>query len=342
MSQVNLYALVTTLAALAVAAVVLAGSMAYRGWERRAGRLGRLEDAMIGRQIDDLAAGVIAPEEATRILRDMRYLPGHGGTVPDGTRGAYRPSALHHAMSFPESANGSSRLGYRIFKWLLTLAIFLFLGLMVYAWWTYPTSAAATALLPTGSGLDDRLLAVRELRRDWLQQVKDLGQMFVLTPVLPLIAAVIGYLFGVRRSTPPAPVAVQEAAPETAAEVAASGEGTDAVAPVPAGYPASWDERSAGPPARPGRRPAAKAPAAPASDPVTVLAAAATPTDGGAGSATRSTSRSAAGAGAADAAVAGAAGVAGAGAAGVAGGKPARRLSAGRRMADSAGAPATE
>ncbi|GAA0811046.1 hypothetical protein [Spirilliplanes yamanashiensis] len=283
MSQVNVYALLTTLGAVVVAAAVLAGSMAYRARQRRTGRLGRLEDAVIGRQIEDLAAGSMAPEEATRMLRELRYLPG------TGVAGAYRPtpSPWQYAMSFPESESGASRLGYRLFKWLLILAFFLLVGLMGYAWWTYPTTADATALLPAASGLDARLEAIRELRRDWLQQVKDLGQMFVLTPVVPLIAAVVGYLFGVRRSTPSGQEAQAPSAPAVATEAELNEENPD-------GAVAEWAERNLAKPQS--RRGAARPPAAaPAFDPEAVLAAA--------------------------------------------GGKPARRLSAGRRKADTA-APA--
>ena len=213
MREVNLYALLTTLAAVVIAALVLAGSMAYRARQRRTGRLGRLEDAVIGRQIEDLNARSMAPEEATRMLRELRYLPGSSSSAA-----AHRPSAWQHAMSFPESESGASRLGYRLFKWLLVLAFFLIAGLMGYAWWTYPTTADASALLPASADLAERLDAVRDLRRDWLQQVKDLGQMFVLTPVLPLIAAVVGYLFGVRRSGPPPAAARETVAVDTTAE----------------------------------------------------------------------------------------------------------------------------
>jgi hypothetical protein len=54
--------------------------------------------------------------------------------------------------------------------------------------------------LAGANGQVDKLEAVRRLRGDWLQEVKDLGQLFLLTPVFPLIAAVIGYIFGVRNS----------------------------------------------------------------------------------------------------------------------------------------------
>jgi hypothetical protein len=31
---------------------------------------------------------------------------------------------------------------------------------------------------------------------DWITSIKDLGQIFLLTPVFPLIGTVIGYMFG--------------------------------------------------------------------------------------------------------------------------------------------------
>jgi hypothetical protein len=199
LTRVNIYAVLTTMTALLIAAAVLAGSLAYRARQRRTSRLGRLEDAVIGRQINDLAAGTMEPTEATQLLRELRYLPTPGSRDAQQQQ-RERQSAWNGAFSFPENEGGTSRLGYRIFKWLLFLGFFLLSGLMGYAWWTYPTTNDATQLLPLGATLTDRLNAVQELRRDWLQQVKDLGQVFVLTPVFPLIGTVVGYLFGVRRS----------------------------------------------------------------------------------------------------------------------------------------------
>lgn len=231
MTRVNIYAVLTTLTALLIAAAVLAGSLAYRARQRRTSRLGRLEDAVIGRQIDDLAAGTMAPTEATQLLRELRYLPAPGAKATNSNQ-PVENGAWDGAFSFPDQETGTSRLGYRIFKWLLFLGFFLLIGLMGYAWWTYPTTGDATRLLPLGATLDERLRAVQDLRRDWLQQVKDLGQVFVLTPIFPLLGTVVGYLFGVRRSgrdrTPQAaPVTVgpepeQHPAGDSAATQAAS------------------------------------------------------------------------------------------------------------------------
>jgi hypothetical protein len=36
----------------------------------------------------------------------------------------------------------------------------------------------------------------REARASWLTEVKELGQLFILTPLLPLLGTVLGYIFG--------------------------------------------------------------------------------------------------------------------------------------------------
>ncbi len=234
MTRVNIYAVLTTLTALLIAAAVLAGSLAYRARQRRTSRLGRLEDAVIGRQIDDLAAGTMAPTEATQLLRELRYLPAPGAKATNPNQ-PVENSAWDGAFSFPNQETGTSRLGYRIFKWLLFLGFFLLIGLMGYAWWTYPTTGDATRLLPLGATLDERLRAVQDLRRDWLQQVKDLGQVFVLTPIFPLLGTVVGYLFGVRRSgrdrTPHAvPVTAGPEPEQPAGDLAATLAASEAIA----------------------------------------------------------------------------------------------------------------
>lgn len=90
-------------------------------------------------------------------------------------------------------------LGYRIFKWLLLLVAVLLALLTLYAYLTYPDLKDIQAL----AGRDgDAMNAYSQARSDWLSSVKDLGQIFIITPVLPLIGAVLGYIFGRNEQVP--------------------------------------------------------------------------------------------------------------------------------------------
>ena len=80
-----------------------------------------------------------------------------------------------------------AQLGYRIFKWLLVFAVLLLAVITIYGWLSYPD--AQTTPLENYQALHDA----------WLTRLKDLGQLFLITPVFPLIGAVIGYIFGVRQ-----------------------------------------------------------------------------------------------------------------------------------------------
>jgi hypothetical protein len=120
-------------------------------------------------------------------------------------------------------------VGYKIFFLLLLLVLLLLILLSVYAWASYPKyeevqglvnaanqsavqaakqQPAASAQKPTASTIEvdytvaavNPAAAWEQARSDWLTHLKDLGQLFLLTPVFPLMGAVIGYIFGDRRS----------------------------------------------------------------------------------------------------------------------------------------------
>jgi len=73
----------------------------------------------------------------------------------------------------------TQRLGYKIFLWLLALIATELVLLLMYGVLTYPRSDV----------WDDNKAA-------WFTSIKDLGQLFLLTPLFPLLGAVIGYMFG--------------------------------------------------------------------------------------------------------------------------------------------------
>jgi hypothetical protein len=91
---------------------------------------------------------------------------------------------------------GLPRLGYKVFKWLIVV-VFVMLGLVAFfAWSTHPDpdrylpKAASTLATP------EQAKAWGDAWTAWLMSIKELGQVFLLTPVFPLIGAVLGYIFG--------------------------------------------------------------------------------------------------------------------------------------------------
>ena len=94
-------------------------------------------------------------------------------------------------------------IGYRIFKWLLLLTVAVMAGLAVYAFLTYPTMAEISDAAPNGISSADLRDLTKDSRADWISNLKDLAQLFLLTPIFPLLAAVIGYIFGRSHLMPP-------------------------------------------------------------------------------------------------------------------------------------------
>lgn len=87
-------------------------------------------------------------------------------------------------------------VGFRIFKWLLALVVLMVGVLIGFGWMTYPDFAEVRSVMggeAAGSTVAETLQAARA---QWVADLKDLGQLFLLTPVFPLLGAVIGYIFG--------------------------------------------------------------------------------------------------------------------------------------------------
>lgn len=84
-------------------------------------------------------------------------------------------------------------VGLKIFKWLLWLVVGMIALLVLYGWATYPRIDEIRSLAGAGS---DATAAYTKARADWVASVKDLGQLFLITPILPLLSAVLGYMFG--------------------------------------------------------------------------------------------------------------------------------------------------
>jgi hypothetical protein len=163
---------------------------------------------------------LLASTKLTR-LRDYGQAVGSSAS----SRKQANSSTLRQLFAFPAGDDLLPHLGYRIFKWLLVLAFVLLLALIAYAGITYPTPADAVQVT-AGTTAGERIEALRELRNGWLQQVKDLGQMFILTPLFPLIGAVVGYLFGVRKAE-----AGDKTAPEEVPDASSAAEAESESAP---------------------------------------------------------------------------------------------------------------
>lgn len=84
-------------------------------------------------------------------------------------------------------------VGLMIFKWLLWLVAGMIALLVLYGWATYPRIDEIRSL--AGAGLE-ATAAYTEARAAWVASIKDLGQLYLITPILPLLSAVLGYMFG--------------------------------------------------------------------------------------------------------------------------------------------------
>jgi hypothetical protein len=109
-------------------------------------------------------------------------------------------------------------IGYRIFKWLLLLTVAVMIALGTYAATTFPTADDIKGLLPAGASSADIFRFTRELRGAWVSDIKDLAQVFLLTPVFPLLATVVGYIFGRSHSVQAGDGPAHPASDEPAAE----------------------------------------------------------------------------------------------------------------------------
>ena len=126
-----------------------------------------------------------------------------GGQPPPGDEGVVTLDSITRA----QDAGGArgvrparareiprTRLGRDIFLCLLGLVLIELTLLSIYAFWTYPRLGDVTRVA-VGQNADLQK-AWLDARSAWVTSLKDLGQIFLLTPVFPLIGAVIGYMFG--------------------------------------------------------------------------------------------------------------------------------------------------
>jgi hypothetical protein len=83
-------------------------------------------------------------------------------------------------------------VGKALAGWLIILTGSVLLLVALYAWMTYPHLGDIQGTVAAGSELD----SYREYQAAWFTQVKDLLQLLVVSLLVPLLATVLGYIFG--------------------------------------------------------------------------------------------------------------------------------------------------
>jgi hypothetical protein len=94
-----------------------------------------------------------------------------------------------------------TRLGFRIFAAILILTALMMFVLIVFAVITYPSAEDAHAILGATTPGPAALSDWQDMQTQWFDQVTRLAQFLVFGSVLPLLATVVGYLLGERRSS---------------------------------------------------------------------------------------------------------------------------------------------
>jgi hypothetical protein len=98
-------------------------------------------------------------------------------------------------------------LGSRLARWLVILTVIVLLLIGAFAWLTYPSldetrSLSAKCRISIQQSCD--LVEVQQQRiTSWFDNVKDLIQLLVVSLLIPLLATLIGYLFGHRGDEAP-------------------------------------------------------------------------------------------------------------------------------------------
>ena len=83
-----------------------------------------------------------------------------------------------------------AQIGLEIARWLLLLIVLVLVLVGLFAWLTYPGGGTAETVV--------------DVRREWFSNVKDLLQLLVVSMLVPLLASVIGFIFGRQTAGEPA------------------------------------------------------------------------------------------------------------------------------------------
>jgi hypothetical protein len=95
-------------------------------------------------------------------------------------------------------------IGWRVFLVLVAFIGVSYLVMAVFAWSIYPhLSAFGTEMNTPELCASGTVARWRNAHEQWLATIKELGQLFIVTPLLPLLGAVLGYVFGRERKDLP-------------------------------------------------------------------------------------------------------------------------------------------
>jgi hypothetical protein len=101
-------------------------------------------------------------------------------------------------------------LGARLARWLVILTVIVLLLIGGFAWLTYPSLEQTRSMTGHCQPSFQQPCGVFELQQQrttaWFDDVKDLIQLLVVSLLIPLLATLIGYLFGHRNDEAPDPV----------------------------------------------------------------------------------------------------------------------------------------
>jgi hypothetical protein len=92
-----------------------------------------------------------------------------------------------------------ARLGFHLTIALVGLILFVFFWVGLYGWLTYPPSLDELDARFT-TDAEAAAKTYTDLRTAWTNNVKDLLQILVISLLIPLLATVIGYIFGRREA----------------------------------------------------------------------------------------------------------------------------------------------
>jgi hypothetical protein len=83
-------------------------------------------------------------------------------------------------------------IGLTAFRWVVAVTAAALVLLAGFGILTYPRLEEVERM----AGGATAISVHRELTGEWFARIKDLGQLFILTPLLPLLGVILGYIFG--------------------------------------------------------------------------------------------------------------------------------------------------
>lgn len=106
--------------------------------------------------------------------------------------------ALAHVTRRIKGTATPRLLFWVLFGWLVIQLI----GVMIWAWATFPTDSDVVAL--AGAASKDTAAQAVALRAQWQQSIVGIGTGLAITPMTALLSAVVGYLLHDGKTTPSA------------------------------------------------------------------------------------------------------------------------------------------